>query len=97
MRKGFLWCLVLTLCSPVLLVGQLTVIMEQAPSYTPEEDTLYIVGSFNNWNPGDQNFQFEQLADGRWQFDFLTPMPDFEYKITRGSWKTGSTLRKYQP
>ncbi len=87
MYKGSFWCLFMILLLPNLLQAQLTVIVEQSPSYTPAEDTLYLVGSFNNWDPKDDNFRFSSLDGGQWQYDFLTPMPDFEYKITRGSWK----------
>ncbi|MEL7424067.1 MAG: helix-turn-helix domain-containing protein [Bacteroidota bacterium] len=87
MRKGLIWCLLMIGLIP-LLFGQLTVVVEQLPDYTPAEDSIYLVGSFNNWQPADENFRFEPLGDGRWQYDFLTPMPDFEYKITRGSWES---------
>ena len=71
---------------PLNVVAQLTVIIDQLPEYTPQEDSIYLVGSFNNWKPNDQNFRFHKLSDGSWQYSFLTPMPDFEFKITRGSW-----------
>ncbi len=73
---------------PLTVAAQLTVTIEQFPDYTPQEDSIYLVGSFNDWNPKDQNFRFHKLNDGRWQYNFLTPMPDFEFKITRGSWTT---------
>lgn len=87
MHKGSFWCLFMILLLPLAIRAQLTVIVEQSPEYTPREDTLYLVGSFNDWDPGDHNFQFTRTAEGQWQYDFLTPMPNFEYKITRGSWK----------
>jgi AraC-like DNA-binding protein len=81
-------CFVLFSCwFPALAVAQLTVLLDKVPVHTPVEDSLYLVGSFNNWQPRDSNFRFEPLGDGRWIYHFLTPMPDFEYKITRGSWK----------
>lgn len=87
MHKGLRWCLLMIILSPLVLQAQLTVIIEETPDYTPVEDTLYLVGSFNNWDPADDNFRFQATEDGNWQYDFLTPMPDFEYKITRGSWE----------
>lgn len=99
MRSSFFWCLLVTLCAPLSVAGQLTVIVEHTPEYTPEGDSLYIVGSFNDWNPADENFRLQPLYDGRWQFDFLTPMPNFEYKITRGSWEAveGGSLAEPLP
>ena len=73
---------------PLSVAAQLTITIKQLPDYTPQQDSIYLVGSFNDWNPKDQNFRFHKLNDGRWQYNFLTPMPDFEFKITRGSWTT---------
>jgi AraC-like DNA-binding protein len=64
------------------------VILEQVPDYTPAADSIFLVGSFNNWNNHDANFRFLPQPDGSYVFRFLTPMPDFEYKINRGNWKT---------
>jgi len=89
MRKILVRIAVIGLCLlPLSVVAQLTVIIEQVPEYTPKEDSIYLAGSFNDWNPKDQNFRFKKNNDGRWQYNFLTPMPDFEFKITRGSWTT---------
>jgi AraC-like DNA-binding protein len=89
MRKILARIVVLGFCLlPLSMAAQLTVTIKQLPDYTPPEDSIYLVGSFNDWNPKDQNFRFHRLNDGRWQYNFLTPMPDFEFKITRGSWTT---------
>lgn len=68
--------------------AQLVVILEKIPDYTPPSDTIFLVGSFNNWKNHDANFRFHPLPDGSYIFRFLTPMPDFEYKVNRGDWKT---------
>lgn len=89
MRKILPRIAVFGLCLlPLVAEAQLTVIIEQLPEYTPQEDSIYLAGSFNDWNPKDQNFRFHKHRDGHWQYNFLTPMPDFEFKITRGSWTT---------
>ncbi|WP_367393099.1 helix-turn-helix domain-containing protein [Lewinella sp. LCG006] len=89
MRKKLAIIVVFGLCLlPLTVVAQLTVIIKQLPDYTPQADSIYLAGSFNDWNPKDQNFRFQKLTNGRWQYNFLTPMPDFEFKITRGSWST---------
>lgn len=83
--------ILLVLCGcwlPYRSHGQLIVVLEKIPSYTPASDSLYLVGSFNNWKNRDANFRFTPLQDGRYVLRFLTPMPDFEYKINRGDWRT---------
>ena len=56
-------------------------------------DTLYIAGSFNNWQPSLAAYRFSKNEKG---IDYLElkdmPQGFYEYKITRGSWsKTEST------
>lgn len=80
--------LFLLLLVPLHLWAQLVVIIEDIPAYTPPEDTIYLTGAFNDWKPKDENFRFQQLNSGQYQYAFLTPVPDFEYKITRGGWPT---------
>jgi predicted alpha/beta superfamily hydrolase len=50
-------------------------------------DTLYIAGSFNNWQPSLSTFRFSKNEKG---IDYLelkdVPAGFYEYKITRGSW-----------
>jgi len=53
-------------------------------------DSLYIAGSFNGWNPGVNAFQ---TASNGIQFAEIKGIPTgtFEYKITRGSWSSVET------
>lgn len=58
------------------------------PQDTPPGEPLYLVGSFNGWNPADPQFQLQRVADqatGTWA---LSTSHVLEYKITRGSWQT---------
>jgi len=73
---------------PVRGFAQLRVVVEAVPAYTPAEDTLFLAGSFNDWAPDDVRFSFARREDGSYAYDFLTPMPDFRYKITRGQWSS---------
>jgi hypothetical protein len=89
MRKILARIVVFSFCLlPLSVAAQLTVIIKQLPDYTPPGDSIFLVGNFNDWNPKDQNFRFQKLDNGRWLYNFLTPMPDFEFKITRSSWET---------
>jgi len=49
------------------------------------KDTIYIAGSFNNWNPSNENFR--SLPGGKGYVFKLDLSPGYyEYKLTRGGW-----------
>lgn len=52
-------------------------------------DTLFIAGSFNNWNPSSKYFIFQKSDNGK-EYIELKGMPQgiVEYKITRGGWNS---------
>jgi hypothetical protein len=62
------------------------VVNEQVPAHEP----VYIVGSFNNWDPGEKNHQLSG-KDGKFQIDVRMAQGHHEYKFTRGSWATVET------
>ncbi|MEL6534160.1 MAG: hypothetical protein AAFQ98_02050, partial [Bacteroidota bacterium] len=67
---------------------QYRVYVDQVPSNTPLDDQLYIVGNFNNWNPGESRYQFRKLRDGRYYIQLPFLLDTLRCKITRGSWET---------
>lgn len=56
------------------------------PLGTPVNDPLFIVGSFNNWKPGDSKFQMKRLAPNLFTITLDKPKGEMEYKFTRGNW-----------
>lgn len=59
------------------------------PEYTPENDSIYIAGDFNNWNPKDERYKLVKLPDGRWKITLTFPYgKTIQFKFTRGSWET---------
>lgn len=85
MKKAIL---ILILLSSIIVNAQVTFILETIPPYTPPEDNIYIAGSFNAWDPGDENFQLYENSDGLWEIT-LAEAPigsTIEYKFTRGDW-----------
>ena len=59
------------------------------PDYTPENDTVYIAGDFNGWNPGDENYRLRKRDDGKWEITLeFKKGTKIEFKFTRGSWET---------
>ena len=56
------------------------------PVYHPSGSDIYAAGSFNGWNPQDENFKFHHEKDGSYFLDINLKQGNYEYKITRGGW-----------
>ncbi|MEM9821278.1 MAG: helix-turn-helix domain-containing protein [Bacteroidota bacterium] len=76
----FLW-------SPTLW-SQTTFILEALPDYTPSEDSVFIVGNFNNWRPGDEAYYLQRNEFGQFWITISNLPRPMEYKFTRGTWST---------
>lgn len=59
----------------------------RVPAATPPADTLYVAGSFNEWNPRTR-YALRRTADGTCQVSLPLGLGAVEYKFTRGSWAT---------
>lgn len=68
--------------------AQITLTVEVVPAETPAADSLFLVGTFNNWNPGDKRYVFQRHTDGKYTLHLPASLLPFEYKVTRGSWET---------
>lgn len=79
---------------PYFSFSQVTFLIDKVPAYTPLQDTLFLAGSFNEWNPGDTAWALNRQNDGTYQLSSEQIPTIFEFKITRGDWKTveGSKL-----
>jgi len=86
MKNRFLYSLCLLFLA-MQGFGQVTFFIQQVPANTPASDTLYIAGSFNNWNAGSSAHQFVNVGNGA--FTITLPISGaIQYKYTRGSWAT---------
>lgn len=61
-------------------------VLTQLPANTPQDAALYLVGSFNNWQPADARYRFRRQADGTYAVTVRSSLPELEYKVSRGSW-----------
>lgn len=68
--------------------GQMTILVANTPQLTPLRDTLYVAGSFNNWNPRDENYRMELGPNGYSVSITGVNGNAYNYKITRGNWPT---------
>ena len=62
--------------------------LTRVPATTPANDTLFVAGSFNNWNPHSRAYALQKQADGTYQISLPPSLGSIEYKFTRGSWPT---------
>jgi len=71
-------------------MAQVTIVVDEMPAATPPDDFVYMAGSMNDWNPGDEAFKLSKDSDGLWKIT-LEAEPEgtsIQYKFTRGSWET---------
>jgi predicted alpha/beta superfamily hydrolase len=72
--------------------AQLTIVIDSVPRFfTPILDTLYVAGTFNNWDPGHQAFKMQKHANGTYTAT-VTNTGALQFKFTRGAWANNETL-----
>jgi alpha-glucosidase len=69
---------------------KVTLSIEGLPSYHNANESIYIAGSFNNWNPSDKNYEFDK-SSGKYIKTLNLPAGSYEYKLTRGVWNKVET------
>ena len=71
-----------------VLFGQSTIRVEikMLPLYHATGSSIYIAGSFNSWNPQDEQYKFKRDEKGNYFFDLKLDAGKYEYKVTRGGW-----------
>jgi len=72
--------------------AQVTFKITAVPANTPANATIYMAGTFNNWNPGSAAHTLAyNAADGSYQITLPAGTGTIEYKFTRGSWASVET------
>ncbi len=49
-------------------------------------DSVFLAGSFNNWNPGSHSYKFSNSKENNFDISIVLPSGIYEYKTTRGDW-----------
>ncbi len=81
--------LLLILAGACGLSAQRAVVVTSVPAATPQDETLYLAGAPNGWDPGTPDWAFEPWQEGSYLLDIPEAAPNsFPGKITRGSWAT---------
>ncbi len=84
--------------------AQVTIIVTQTPTNTPDSSRLYIAGTFNNWAADHPDYELRKMENGTYSITLPDSVTTFEYKFTRGNWlavegnSAGKTIanRKFQ-
>lgn len=79
----FILCLGVVFISNIAL-AQTRIILNKIPANTPSQDPIYLTGSFNDWNPSDEQFRLKRNAQGKFQISIPNTLIPFEYKVCRG-------------
>lgn len=72
----------------ISLQAQVTFKIIGLPASTPPNATIYIAGSFNEWNPGNPSHLLVNNADGKPEITLPAGTGTFEFKFTRGNWES---------
>ena len=62
------------------------------PQKTLAPAEIFLAGSFNNWNAGNTEWKLNTDNSGNYSREFNLAPGNYEFKITRGSWKTVECL-----
>ena len=83
----YLLCLILFICSFFYGQAQYSVVFKLG-KYPDKHinDTAFLAGNFNNWNPGDNAFRFLLTNENSFELILNLPAGQYSYKCTRGNW-----------
>ena len=86
--KKIIFCLFILLLSNFLFAQyKVSFVIDQLPAYHEPTSKIFLAGTFNGWNPGNEDFLFKTTGQ-KSVLTILLPAGSFEYKLTRGSWET---------
>jgi predicted alpha/beta superfamily hydrolase len=88
-----------SLCAKSQVVNTTLTVTGLPEFYMPLFDTIFVAGSFNDWNPANPDYALSNNGSN-WSITLSGNSGDaFEYKFTRGSWNTveGNTNGNFIP
>lgn len=89
-KASFLFCMLLLIYNNTFSQFDLHIIIRSFPT-THTTDTIFIAGSFNNWEPRNEKYKLV-AANGRMAID-ITGLQQgiYPFKCTRGDWRKTET------
>lgn len=76
---------ILLCCSAYTGFSQLRLIVDAIPVNTPPKDSIFVAGSFNDWNPSATAYLLRQ-KEKPLTIDLYPPKGKIAFKFTRGNW-----------
>lgn len=70
----------------VSVSAQVTLVLTSLPENTTSKDSIFVAGTFNNWNPSESRMIPD--SDGNYIFTVPEGIGKVEFKFTRGSWNS---------
>lgn len=91
--RTFPWLLGLVLLGmPASAKAQLTITLTHLPASTPDTATVFVAGSFNNWNPAAPGFQLQPGGEGTYSLTLADSIRGaVAFKFTLGGWDVVET------
>lgn len=87
LKQGYTFFLIVLFSVQLQAQNNVIFTITEVPIYTPINDSLYLIGSFNNWKLADPNTRFKLYPDGAYRLTLdIGDKKEFEYKINRGNW-----------
>ncbi|MGZ3881575.1 MAG: alpha/beta hydrolase [Flavisolibacter sp.] len=96
MRKMLLCIELLFISLLALAQYKVSFVIKDLPSYHMSTNKIYLVGSFNNWNPQDDKLQLKTIG-GKPGITIELQKGMYEYKFTEGGWENVETAEKGVP
>ena len=80
--------IIIAFCLSASAIAQNTARFEikSLPAYHETGSNIYAAGSFNSWNPQDEQYKFNRDDAGNYSLALKFIPGKYEYKITRGGW-----------
>jgi predicted alpha/beta superfamily hydrolase len=96
MTKGYLAIALLLFAINSEAQYKVQFVFKQLPGYHKQNDTIYLAGSFNNWNPHNKRFACSPCTEKNGiTIDLSKGM--FEYKFTLGNWDAAEATNEGTP
>jgi predicted alpha/beta superfamily hydrolase len=88
LSRSFCLVIALFLLPIFILRADIHLVVEKLPPNTPVGASVYVAGSFNNWNPADLGFRMTLDSQFRYIINFQSQPGNIQFKFTRGNWST---------
>lgn len=86
MKRLFFIISFLLFVSSVIAQNAVRIEIKSLPPNHPSGAAVYIAGSFNGWNPQNEQYKFQKNEKGNYFIELKLTAGFYEYKITRGGW-----------